>query len=154
SEVDELSPADTHARVLRALENPLADAGPAQARELGRDPPDQRLVPGHQALKSNCTPSRSAVARSKASLAVTASWDATPFDLKRVISLREVRPGFFPASTSPSSATTCSRPMRPSSIGIRISPSSANTASRESPTTRLRATVSLSISRAFGVCVP
>src|SRR6266550_3691474 len=81
--------------------------------------------------------------------AAATSWTATPTDLYRVISSREVRPGFVPATSSPSSAWT-SAGLTPTSSGAPAG-GAANADSRDSTTSSASATVFSSTSRPAGL---
>src|SRR5204862_3960791 len=75
-------------------------------------------------------------AAASTSAAAAASWTATPTDLYRLICSGEVRPGFDPATSSPSSTTSDGAPSRnsgaPAGGGASVDSrySTATTASR------------------------
>ncbi len=90
---------------------------------------------------------------STAARATIRSSNASPTDLKTVMSSADVRTS-APRTTCARSATTWSRPNAPSPIGMHSSPASANAASRVSTTTRARAIATVSSSRAVGLVAP
>src|SRR6266851_5029350 len=81
--------------------------------------------------------------------AAATSWTATPTDLYRVISSPELRPGFVPATSSPSSAWT-SAGSTPTSSGAPAG-GGASADSRDSTTRSASATVCSSTSRPAGL---
>src|SRR5712691_8189312 len=80
------------------------------------------------AHRSTSVPRPRSLARLYASVAVARSSRAKPTDLKSVTWAGLVRPGRVPATSSASSATTCSRAIAPSPSGIRRSPASTSAA--------------------------
>src|SRR6266576_939166 len=81
--------------------------------------------------------------------AAATSWTATPTDLYRVISSWELRPGFVPATSSPSSAWTSAGP-RPTNSGAPAG-GCASADTRDSTTSSASATVCSSTSRPDGL---
>src|SRR3989442_3984542 len=114
------------------------------------EPRFEVVVAAHVSSSSSsaCPTDRSFAAASTRAAAAT-SWTATPTDLYRVISSRELRPGFVPATSSPSSAWT-SAGSTPTSSGAPAG-GGASADSRDSTTRSASATVCSSTSRPDGL---
>src|SRR5205823_14883123 len=117
--------------------------------QLARGCPTER---GSYTVTSRPAPASRAAAST--STAAAASWTATPTDLYSVICSSEVRPGFVPLTSSPSSAWIWSGLILPVLMGCTRSllpaGGGASTAWRDSTHTSESAIVSSSISRPAG----
>src|SRR5262249_52379882 len=82
------------------------------------------VVTAHRTSNSISRPTDRSRAAASTSAAAAASWTATPTDLYRLICCGEVRPGFDPATSSPSSMTSARAPSRnsgaPAGGGARV----------------------------------
>ena len=122
----------------RSRRRPSARSSGSASRCSGAGVFDQQLEPRHRQICADliCRSTRSQI--SIALLAMAVSWKPTPVRSAIVIWLALVRPGFRPATISPSSAWTRSARSRPASSAWRSSPNEAHCV-RRSTTTQVRA---------------